>query len=95
MNCYSCNHVALINVIYAPVEVWSCDKHFSELYNLFLKSRRKVNVNLGQVIDKWVKPDGTIGKITVGKDWEIRNRTISNDDGRSVVNKVNGKPPEY
>lgn len=88
-----CNQEGSIVICYQPLYVLSCDEHYKELYRTFLKSRRKWNVNLGQVVDKWVKPDGSIGRITEGKDWEIRNRTITPEG--EVVNKVTGKPPEY
>lgn len=32
--------------------------------------------------------------ITKGKAWEIMNRTISKDDGKTVINKVTGKPAQ-
>ena len=95
--CYleDCNQEGSIVVCYQPLYVRSCDEHYRELYKSFLKSRRPRNVNLGQTVDTYVKSDGSIGKITAGKAWEIENRTISPDDGRSVVNKKTGKPPEY
>jgi len=32
--------------------------------------------------------------VTNGKAWEIKNRTISKDDGKTVINKVTGKPAQ-
>lgn len=39
----------------------------------------------------------TIGgvRITNGKAWEIRNRMVSKDDGRTVINRVTGKPAQF
>lgn len=34
-------------------------------------------------------------KISKGKAWEIRNRTKSKDDGRTVINKITGKPTQF
>lgn len=63
----------------------NCNVHVSKPYN----------VNLGQTADKWIKNDGTVGKITVGKQWEIDNRRISRDDGVTVINHATGKEPQY
>ena len=88
-----CERFAAINICYSPLEVWSCDEHYKELYRSFLKARRKINVNLGQTVDTYSKSDGSIGKITVGKAWEIESRTIT-PEGR-VVNKHTGRDPQY
>ena len=37
--------------------------------------------------------DGTT-KVTRGKAWEIANRGISRDDGRTVINKITGRPAQ-
>jgi hypothetical protein len=37
--------------------------------------------------------DGTT-KVTRGKAWEISNRVISKDDGRTVINKITGRPAQ-
>lgn len=58
-------------------------------------SKAPTNVNLGQTLDTYTKKDGTKGKITVGKNWELENRRVSMDDGRTIINQVTGKPPEY
>lgn len=34
-------------------------------------------------------------KLTNGKAWEIANRAVSKDDGRTVINKSTGKPAQY
>lgn len=34
-------------------------------------------------------------RLTKGKAWEIDNRTVSRDDGRTVVNRKTGKPAQY
>ncbi len=83
--CYleDCNQGGSIVVCYQPQYVRSCDEHYDELYRTF------------QTVDTYKKSDGSVGKITAGKAWEIENRTISPDDGRSVVNKKTGKPAQY
>ena len=50
--------------------------------------------DLGQTVDKYPRKDGTTGRITRGKDWELSNRRIS-PDGVSVYNKATGKPTQY
>ena len=54
-----------------------------------------INPNLGQTVDRYVRKDGTVGKITVGKDWEISQRRISKDDNHTVINQATGKLPQY
>jgi hypothetical protein len=34
-------------------------------------------------------------RVTNGKAWEIKNRVVSKDDGKTVINKVTGKPAQY
>jgi hypothetical protein len=34
-------------------------------------------------------------RLTKGKSWEIKNRVKSPDDGRTIINKVTGKPAQY
>ncbi len=77
-----CNQEGTIVICYQPLFVRSCEQHYNELYKLFIKSKRKVNINLGQSIHNYVKPDGSRGRLTVGKDIEISQRTISPDDGK-------------
>lgn len=48
--------------------------------------------NLGQAVDTYVRKDGSIGKITSGKQFEIEDRTISKDDGFTVIRKSGGDP---
>ena len=95
--CYTedCNQEGSIVVTYQPIYVASCDECYAALYKMFLKSRRKQNCNLGQTVHEYVKKDGSRGRLTAGKDWEIANRTISKDDGKTVINKVTGKPAQY
>lgn len=51
------------------------------------------NVNLGQTVDSYTKRDGTKGRITTGKAWEIDSRTISPEG--VVVNKHTGREAQY
>ena len=95
-----CQAQGPIAVLYSPVEIRSCDEHWSELYKFYLTGKGRVNVNLGQTVDKWSNVDQKTGnhkhhRITVGKDWEIKNRTISKEDKNVVVNRVTGKEAQY
>lgn len=36
----------------------------------------------------------TLG-VSNGKAWEIDNRIVSKDDGKTVINRVTGKPAQY
>lgn len=53
-------------------------------------SEKQGNVNLGQTLDS----DGNT-KVTYGKAWEISRRTISPDDGKTIINRTTGKPAQY
>lgn len=94
-HCYydDCNQDGCIVILYSPQMVRSCDEHATELCKKFLKSRRQRNVNLGQTVDTYTKSDGSIGKITAGKAWEIENRTITPEG--QVVNKKTKRDPQY
>lgn len=48
------------------------------------------NANLGQTLDS----DGKT-RVTYGKAWEIKNRGLSKDDGKTIINLKTGKPAEY
>lgn len=89
-----------IVVLYAPVEIRSCDAHWSEMYSRYLTGKKKPNVNLGQTMEKWTHVDKKTGrtinhKLSVGKSWEIENRRVSQDDGKTAINRITGKPAEY
>ena len=58
-----------------------------------IKKATRYNVHLGQVVDVYPRKDGTTGKITYGKNWEINNRGLS-PDGR-VINTKTGKDAQY
>lgn len=60
-----------------------------------VKAPKVFNVNLGQTVDTYVKKDGSKGRITVGKDWEMSNRRISSEDKRIVINKATGRETQY
>ena len=51
-----------------------------------------VNVNLGQTVDRYIRKDGSKGRITQGKAWEIDNRVIREG---TVVNRKTGKEAQY
>lgn len=38
----------------------------------------------------WKDPSG----LTNGRAWEIKNRTISKEDGKTVINKITGRPAQ-
>ena len=48
------------------------------------------NYNLCQTMDS----DGKT-RVTYGKAWEIKNRGLSPDDRKTVINLKTGKPAEY
>lgn len=94
-----CQAEGLVVVLYAPVEVRSCDEHWPVLYKHYLTGKKRSNTSLGQTVDKWSHVDKKTGrtvdhKISGGKDWEIVNRVISKDDGKTVINRVTGKPSQ-
>lgn len=88
-----CNQPGDIIICYYPLFVASCDDHYKILSKLYLKGKRRFPVNLGQVVDRWTKPDGTPMKMTAGKASEITNRTITPDG--QVVNKQSKRPAQY
>lgn len=95
-----CQAEGLVVVLYAPVEVRSCDGHWPALYKHYLTGKKRSNANLGQTLEKWTHVDKKSGKeithkLSVGKSWEIENRRVSQDDGVTVVNRATGKPAEY
>lgn len=49
--------------------------------------------NLGQTVDVYTRKDGSKGRITTGKDWEMSNRRITSE--KVVINRVTGKPTQY
>lgn len=60
---------------------------------------KRFNVNLGNTVDSWTHIDKKTGnevkhKLTTGKDWEIQNRVLSKDDGKTSINRVTGKPAQ-
>lgn len=95
-----CSALGPIVVLYAPVEIRCCDEHWPALYKHYLIGKKRSNVNLGQTIEKWTHVDKKSTnqikhKLSVGKSWEIDNRVISRDDGKTVINRVTGKPAQY
>lgn len=60
---------------------------------------KRNNVNLGQTADSWTHIDKKTGnqikhKLSTGKAWEIENRVVSKDDGKTIINRVTGKPAQ-
>jgi len=56
---------------------------------------RPYNVNLGQTVQYYKRRDGGQGKISAGKAWEIEHRTVSKEDGKTVINSKTGKEAQY
>jgi len=88
-----------IVVLYAPVEVRSCDEHWPALYKHYLTGKKRSVAGLGQTVESWTHIDKKTGnevkhKITTGKQFEIVNRELA-DDGKTVINKKTGKPAQY
>ena len=101
MNCSfpGCSDSGPIVVLYYPSEVRSCDTHWPAFYRHYLIGKKRSNVNLNQILDRWTHIDKKTGneikhKLSAGKDWEINNRVISRDDGVTVINRATGKPAE-
>ena len=57
--------------------------------------KRQSNCNLGQTTQNYTRRDGTRGRITVGKEWEMDQRRVSKDDNFTVINKATGTETEY
>jgi hypothetical protein len=55
-----------------------------------VRGPKKYNVHLGQT---WASDGKT--RLTHGKAWEIGNRVVSPDDGKTLINKKTGKPAQY
>lgn len=94
-----CQAEGLVVVLYAPVEVRSCDEHWPALYKRYLTGKKRSTAGLGQTVDSWTHVDKKTGrtikhKISTGKSWEIANRVLSKDDGVTAVNRVTGKPAQ-
>lgn len=96
-----CSHVEcgvegnLALIVLVPLQVLACDKHYKSLYETYIKKMKSKNVNLGQSSDRWTGSDGRVRNISVGKEWEINNRVLSKDDGKTMINRVTGKPAQY
>jgi hypothetical protein len=80
------------------------DAHDGVLYcpACYVRTRRKHGYDhtLNQTLERWThrskKTDSLVHhKLTKGKDWEIENRRVSLDDGKTVINKATGKPAQY
>lgn len=93
MNCSICGNKATIPVRYAPEEIWSCDDCWSTAYSKLLKAKKQYPCDLGSVVDKYPRKDGSVGKITKGKAWEIDNRRTMPDG--SIVNQKTGREAQY
>ena len=94
-----CQTPGLIVVLYAPVEIRSCDEHWPEMYSRYLTGKKRSTAGLGQTVERWTHVDKASGKeikhkITVGKQFEIVNRGFA-DDGKTVINKKTGKLAQY
>lgn len=89
-----CDQKPEVPVLYAP-EIWACDEHYLILYKTYIKNKESKNVNLGQVVQYYKKRDGSRGRITHGKAWEIDNRTVSKQDGKTIINRRTGKEAQY
>ncbi len=93
MTCKLCGQPADIPVKYSPEEVWSCDSDYAQLAAINLKDNGRARLN--STVDSYTSTSGKVGKITAGKDWEIKHRRISRDDGRTVINSKTGKEAQY
>lgn len=87
-----CNDVAGITVLHAPQEVYSCDAHWHKAY-AWLRNRKSASTSLGQTVQYYQKKNGSRGKITGGKKWEIEHRKMGPDG--FVINEKTGKAAQY
>lgn len=93
MKCLNCENEGVIPVKYAPEEIWSCDDCWPVLYNLVLRSKKKFICDLHNPVDKYVRKDGSTGKITKGKAWEIDNRVVGKEG--KVINRLTKRETQY
>lgn len=85
-DCPSCGVKAARLIIFENPRKLGCD-------SCGTPKRPATNVNLGQTANYYVKKDGSRGRMTVGKAWEIEHRSLS-PDGR-VINSKTGKEAQF
>lgn len=61
--------------------------------NCGVLGRKALNPNLGQTVDLYKRKDGTTGRITTGKAWEIDHRRTTPEG--VVINSVTKKEAQY
>lgn len=96
MKCSYCEvdkeHPEVFVVLYAPIEIKTCNSCWPVAY-LDLKSKKRFVCDLNSSVDTYTRKDGSKGKITKGKAWEIENRKTSPEG--QIVNRKTGKPTQY
>lgn len=85
-DCPSCGEKAARLVIYTDPKKLGCP-------GCGVPKPRTSLAGLGQTAQYYVKKDGSRGKITTGKKWEIEHRTTRPDG--SVINSKTGKEAQY
>jgi len=86
--CPSCERATAKLVIYTEPRKLGCP-------NCGTPKLSHKSVGLSDTVQNYVKYDGTMGKISRGKAWEIMNRRTSRDDNKTIINKVTGKETQY
>ncbi len=86
MECPRCNKT--VNKLTIPLE--------GKLGCVECNGTPKINFicDLGTSVDTYIRKDGTTGKITKGKEWEMSHRRIS-PDGKEVYNNVTKRDTQY
>lgn len=93
--CYLCPSQGVYGIVLAPTEVYSCESHYDELFYSFIKRKSRSVCDLHTSVDSYENTKThKRQRISKGKDWEIKHRTLA-EDGKTVINKVTGKEAQY
>ncbi len=85
-DCPNCNSKVLKLFIADGTKKLSCS-------SCAAPQQKSYNVNLGQTVATFTAADGTKGKLTVGKSWEIEHRRMTPEG--VVINTRTGRPAQY
>jgi len=84
--CPSCGCATSRLIIFNDPKRLGCD-------SCGIPKARHSNVNLGQIASYYVKRDGSTGKMTTGKRWEIEHR-MTTPEG-NVINSKTKRDTQY
>lgn len=85
-DCPSCGAKASRLIIYNEPKKLGCP-------SCGVPKTRATNVNLNQTAQYYTKKDGSRGRMTTGKAWEIEHRSLSPEG--QVINSKTGKEAQY